>query len=249
MPSKVSSNEDEKKKKTMVSQDGGAAKKKKKTTTDKKDSKKKTVAKKSKSGSKTNKTTKSAKKGKDGKKRYFKMIDRKSGDTIGRYTGGNPKQAGSKAFTKLVQKSKKNGKTVKKTEIFLKESTRNSPKKIYGYSAERKKLEEPQEREITDTNTGETKTITNNYRNDIKKISVPDELKEMKGGAKKKGKGKGKKTAKSSKSGKAAKSSKSGSKTTKAKPKAKKPVEKKKPAEKKKTTKKPKKSGSKTNKK
>ena len=142
-----------------------------------------------KSGSKSVKKPASTKKGhkakKEGKKRYFKMID-EAGHTIGRYTGDTPKQAGSKAFTKMVQRANKEGKKLPKTSsIYLRESTRQSNRKTYGYSASRRKLDEPQQLEIQDGETGETKQITYYYRNDVKKIAVPEH---MQGGAKKKAK-------------------------------------------------------------
>jgi hypothetical protein len=158
-----------------------------------------------KAGSKTAKKKVVAKtpKAKGAGKRYFKMID-ESGNTIGRYTGETPKQAGSKAFTKLVQRTKKEGgKVPKKINIYLRESTRRSNRKTYGYVASRRQLEEPQELEIQDATTGETKRITYYYRNDIKKIAVPES---MQGGAKK-----GKKATKKAGS----KAKKAGSKTAK----------------------------------
>ena len=187
----------------------------------------------SKSGSKTVKKSASAKKPHKAKKagaskkRYFKVVDG-AGNTLGRYTGSTPKQAGSKAFTKMVQKSTKAGKKMpKSTNIYLRESTRQSNRKTYGYVASRRKLDEPQMLEITDATTGETKQITYYYRNDVKKIAVPEE---MQGGARKKGKkvaSKGKKAGSSKKSGSKAKKAGSkakkagGSKTKKAAPKKK----------------------------
>lgn len=114
--------------------------------------------------------------------RYFKLIDAKTLKSFGRYTGETPKQAASKGFTKLLQKLKENGKTVpKETTIYLRESTRGSNRKVYGYSASRQKLPEPQELVIKDKETGEEKTITYHYRNKIKKVAVPEQF----GGVKK----------------------------------------------------------------
>ena len=209
-----------------VEQEGGAKKKR-------------SVKAKGKSKSKTAKTTKTTKhktsksksktsksKGKKGgaKKRYFKMIDPSSGSTIGRYTGDTPKQAASKGYTKMIHRDKKAGKRTPsgtRTKIYLRESTRNSNQKTYGYEAIRKKLKDPEEVEIKDDETDEVKKIVYRYRNEIKKIAVPEA---MQGGARKKAKakstkskGKGKATGKGSKGkGKGKKSG--GSKTAKKKP-------------------------------
>jgi len=186
MPGKPSKAETEKKKVVAEAQDGGA---KKKAAAKKPASK--AAAKKKSTGSKTNK-----KKG-DTKKRYFKAVDAKTGKNIGRYVGSNPKQAASKAFTKFVKSTAKKGKPSTKTVLYLRESSRGSSKKIYGYTATRKALAEPQERTVVDATTGEEKIITNKFRNEIKKALVPEDLR-MKGGAKKSKKAKSSK-AKSSK--------------------------------------------------
>lgn len=188
--------------------------------------------KKSTSGSKTAKTTKKSKtssgskktKGgatkrktpkEDGRKRYFKLIDAKTEETYGRYTGDTPKQAASKAFTKMLQKLKANGKHPPKqsTTIYLRESTRGSSRKSYGYEAFRQKLDEPQELVITDDKTGVTKTITYHYRNRIKKVPVPEHF----GGARSKKSSSGSRSKKSRKEtgkGKTSSSKKSSSKTS-----------------------------------
>jgi hypothetical protein len=171
---------------------------------------------------------KKAKGGSAKNSRYFKMVNSKDMSTTGRYTGETPKQAASKGYTKLIQSYKKDGKAIpSKTNIFLRESTRGSNKKIYGYSASRVKLDKPQTLQIPDGK-GDVKEITYHYRNKIKKIAIPEQM----GGAMKKAK------AKSKSKGKAVK--KSGSKTTKKATGSKKPAKKttgsKKPA--KKTTKK-----------
>jgi hypothetical protein len=112
-----------------------------------------------------------------GKERYFKLIDAKTKKPYGRYTGDTPKQAASKGFTKILQKLKGEGKNPpKQSTIYLRESTRGSAKKYYGYEASRLKLEEPQQLVITNKENGETKTITYNFRNRIKKVPVPDEI-------------------------------------------------------------------------
>ena len=109
--------------------------------------------------------------------RYFKLIDAKTLQSYGRYTGDTPKQAASKGFTKILQGLKKEGKTpIKDTTIYLRESTRGSPGKVYGYLATRNKLSVPQELEIQDKTTGVKKTITYNYRNNIHKVDVPGQI-------------------------------------------------------------------------
>lgn len=134
------------------------------------------ATKKGKAGSKTVKKT-------EKRKRYFKLLDKGGSKSIGRYTGETPKQAASKAFTKLSQKLKNDGKKIpKENQIFLRESTRGSNRKVYGYSASKNKLKTPQELHIKDKVTGEKKTIIYNYRNNIRKIAVPES---MGGGAKK----------------------------------------------------------------
>jgi hypothetical protein len=175
-----------------------------------------------KAGSKKSQKTgsKTAKKSEDSA-RFFKLIDPKTHKPFGRYTGDTPKQAASKGYTKLLQKYKEQKKTApKEMTIYLRESTRGSNRKVYGYSAIRQKLPEPQELSIKDKETGKIKVITYNYRNKIKKVAVPEQL----GGALKKvTKKAGSKTAKKagSKAGskkatpakKAAPAKKAGSKT------------------------------------
>jgi len=109
------------------------------------------------------------------------LIDAKTGRSYGRYTGDTPKQAASKGFTKMLQKLKSEGKNPpKQSTIYLRESTRGSARKVYGYEASRQKLPEPQQLEIKDKETGETKVIVYHFRNKIKKVPVPEQI----GGAK-----------------------------------------------------------------
>lgn len=162
--------------------------------------------------------SKGKKKNKEGE-RFFKLIDPKTGKSHGRYTGETPKQAASKGYTKLVQKLKAKKKPIpKQTTIYLRESTRNGNKKIYGYQASRIKLDEPQLLEIKDKITGKMKPITYHYRNKIKKVPVPDQIGGIlvKNLIKKSQKSKtSKNTKSSSSSGKSAKSGSKSSKTTK----------------------------------
>lgn len=106
-------------------------------------------------------------------KRTFKLINAEDGSTHGRYTGDTPKQAASKAYTKMVQKlNKEKQKIPKLCVIYLRESTRKSPKKIYGYESSRLKLDKPQKLEIVDNKTGKTKEIIYRFRNKIRKVVV-----------------------------------------------------------------------------
>ncbi|BCS83004.1 hypothetical protein QLL95_gp1119 [Cotonvirus japonicus] len=138
---------------------------------------------KSNSGSKKNKTMSSGKKTsskntsteKASKERYFKLIDPKTNKSFGRYTGGTPKQAASKGFTKIVHNIQtEKGKVPKDflKEIYLRESTRGSPRKIYGYKAQRQELAKPQSIDIKGSD-GKVKRITYRYRNKIHKINKP----------------------------------------------------------------------------
>ncbi|XWV25777.1 hypothetical protein QJ857_gp1311 [Tupanvirus soda lake] len=106
--------------------------------------------------------------------RYFKLFDPSTGKSFGRFTGDTPKQAASKGFTKMLQTIKQSGKEPpSSTKIYMRESTRGVPHKIYGYEASRIKLDQPQELVIRDNETGYTKTLSYYYRNRIKKIPVP----------------------------------------------------------------------------
>ncbi|AGF85475.1 hypothetical protein QJ854_gp307 [Moumouvirus goulette] len=136
-------------------------------------------------GSKTSKQTtkkgsqtgnkKSTKSKEESKDRYFKLVDPKTNESYGRYTGGTPKQAASKAYTKTIQKLKSEKKPIpKQSTIILRESTRGSPRKYYGYEASRLKLDKPQE--LTINTDGQEKIIVYHFRNKIKKIPVPEQL-------------------------------------------------------------------------
>jgi hypothetical protein len=117
------------------------------------------------------------------RERYFKIIDPETGESYGRYTGDTPKQAASKGYTKLLQRFRMKGRVPpKKSIIYLRESTRGSPKKLYGYSAMRQKLSEPQKLEIVDKKTGNHKVIVYRFRNKIKKVPVPKDMLVQKAG-------------------------------------------------------------------
>ena len=191
LDTEVSEEEVEDKKVTKTAKGGKAAPKKAKAAAGSKTSKAKAGPK-----SKTAKGAKAAQKGGNGSKtakkaravnkedkpeRYFKLVDPKTGESKGRYTGDTPKQAASKGYTKMLQELKREGKKApKQSTIYLRESTRGSARKVYGYEAMRQKLPEPQELNIVDKVTGEEKTIVYHYRNKIHKVAVPEQL----GGAK-----------------------------------------------------------------
>lgn len=166
----------------------------------------------------SSKTRRTGKDKQDKNVRYFKLINIKSGKTNGRYTGDTPKQAASKAYTKMVQKYKKDKKNLPKTsEIYLRESTRGSLKKIYGYQARRDKLDEPQKLVIHGDDENPTKTITYHFRNKIRKVKVPEDVSKIVANRKKasnmaKGGSKSASKSKNSKSSPKQKTAKSGSK-------------------------------------
>jgi hypothetical protein len=113
------------------------------------------------------------------KQRFFKFIVRKTGESIGRYRGHTPKQAGSKALSKYTKRLMRDGEPVPKNiDFFIRESTRGGGKKIYGYVGTREKLKKPQILKTIDQTGGKktTKKIVYNYRNKIRKIAVPSKL-------------------------------------------------------------------------
>ena len=217
------SDDQEVEKKTSKTMKGGKVSAKKKTksgsktkakaVSKSKKSNKKTESGKKASGSKNAKKKPGATKGEP---RYFKLIDPSSGKSHGRYTGDTPKQAASKGFTKMLQKLKIEGKKApKQSTIFLRESTRGSARKIYGYEAARQKLPEPQELIIMDKVTGKKKTIVYHYRNKILKVPVPEQIGGAKVVLKKVNGSKGKKnTKKQTKSGKVGSKKESSGKST-----------------------------------
>ena len=71
-------------------------------------------------------------------KRFFQVVDPKTGETFGRYTGSNPSKAANKAATSQLSGNRSN-----KIDIYLRESTQNSPHKLYAYRITRKKLSTP----------------------------------------------------------------------------------------------------------
>lgn len=69
--------------------------------------------------------------------RNFKLVKPEMG---GLYTGKSPKQAAQKAFTQLRKQNKVRG----DFSFSIKETTKDSTRKIYKYSGRRHKLDEPQ---------------------------------------------------------------------------------------------------------
>lgn len=103
------------------------------------------------------------------RQRFFKLIGPDS-TGIGRYTGNTPRQAASKAFTRLIQEKKRNNVEIANpTTVRVRECTRGSPRKEFVYSCDQVELSSPQSLVINLPN-GENKTITYRYRNQIHKI-------------------------------------------------------------------------------
>lgn len=99
--------------------------------------------------------------------RFFKHVDT-DGRSFGTFSGMTPRQAASKAFTKLVIQKKKTGTEIENETPVVMQDDRD---RIYGYVASRTKLDPPHELSIIDNTTGDVKKkITYCYRNQIKKI-------------------------------------------------------------------------------
>lgn len=114
-------------------------------------------------------------------KRYFKRLDPVDGKMYGRYTGKTPKQAASKAYTKLRKAMREQKLAIpQQTTIYVRESTRNSARKVYAYQAWIVKLKEPQELSIPDQDGKEDKEIKYRFRNKVKKVALPTQIGGMK---------------------------------------------------------------------
>jgi len=118
-------------------------------------------------------------------KRYFKCIMiNKEGVAIssGRYSGKKPKQAASKACTRLIDSYKNSDEEIPEKIVFgMHECTRASKKKKkYFYTGCRIQLEEPEEVEIKkiDPKTGKNMVIRYNYNNDVRKLTDVDTCEE-----------------------------------------------------------------------
>ena len=96
--------------------------------------------------------------------RFFKLLEKNEyGDNwTGRYKG-SPKQAAMKAATAQFFKNKQLGINNDEIDITTKESTRNSRKKNYYYSAKRIKLDNPMHIQFGNN------TVIYNYKNLITK--------------------------------------------------------------------------------
>lgn len=110
-------------------------------------------------------------------KRYFKCIMiNGEGEAVatGRYSGKKPKQAASKACTRLYEEQKEAGLLPEKIVFGMHESTRASKKKKkYFYVGRRVELEEPEEVEIDkiDPKTNKKMIIKYYYNNDVRKLT------------------------------------------------------------------------------
>jgi hypothetical protein len=114
-------------------------------------------------------------------KRYFKciMINSENGEAVctGRYSGKKPKQAASKACTRLYESFKEEHEDQElPTQIIfgMHECTRSSKKKKkYFYIGKRIKLDTPEEVEINkiDPKTGKKMVIKYHYNNDVRKLT------------------------------------------------------------------------------
>lgn len=111
-------------------------------------------------------------------KRYFKCIRINAegvAESTGRYSGKKPKQAASKACTRLYEDEKKATGNVPDQIIYgMHECTRTSKKKKkYFYVGKRNELAEPEEVTIDkiDPNTGANMVIRYYYNNDIRKLT------------------------------------------------------------------------------
>ena len=95
-------------------------------------------------------------------RRIFKLIDL-NGSKIGHYTGNSPFQAANKAFSALAN----SGKVMlyENAEIEIREVTRGSKKKSYGYSCQRIELKQPVVIQVGHNTQWECK-----YKNNIKRV-------------------------------------------------------------------------------
>lgn len=117
-------------------------------------------------------------------KRYFKCIMINSNGeahSTGRYSGKKPKQAASKACTRLYEECKVTGKLPERIVFGMHECTRSSKKKKkYFYAGCRVELGTPEEVEISkiDPKTGKNMIIKYYYNNDVRKLTDVDKCAE-----------------------------------------------------------------------
>ena len=102
--------------------------------------------------------------------RYFKIYDKVTGTTRGRFSGSKPKQAANKAFTSVIKYLVDNGEPIIDIEISftIKECTRGSNGKTYDYVGTRVILENPMKVTINKDKEDE-KIITYKYNNKVMK--------------------------------------------------------------------------------
>lgn len=108
-------------------------------------------------------------------KRYFKciIVDGDEVKVSGRYSGKKPKQAASKACTKLYEDLRSAGQAPTEIVFGMHECTRaNKKKKKYFYIGKREKLDKPEQVSINkiDPKTNKQMVITYHYNNDVKKL-------------------------------------------------------------------------------
>lgn len=94
------------------------------------------------------------------RERYFKCLY--GNDIFGRYRGNGPRQAAKKAFGVIIKKYGYDEPII----FSIKESTRNSKRKVYTYEGERCKLDKPVTLQIGGYG-DEKKTIQFNYSNKV----------------------------------------------------------------------------------
>jgi hypothetical protein len=114
-------------------------------------------------------------------KRYFKCIMigvDGSAVSNGRYSGKKPKQAASKACTRLYDDMKKSGQAPEQIIFGMHECTRaNKKKKKYFYVGKRIALEQPEEVTIK-KNDGKEMVIQYHFNNDVRKLTDIDNCQE-----------------------------------------------------------------------
>ena len=114
--------------------------------------------------------------------RSFRLFDPKTGEVIGgRYRGRNPRQAASKAYTKLLKSDELDGS--EETTLHIKESTRGGNRRIFAYSANREELKNPQKVELVGPNG--PRVICYRFKNRISKIAIDANVSKMLSGVSK----------------------------------------------------------------
>ena len=99
--------------------------------------------------------------------RTFTLLNIETGESSGRYRGYLPAQAASKCFTYVarnIRNSTGRSQDNITTEIFIRETTRHSKRKIYKYRCERRRIDHPIDRRIGGVN------VRFQYHNSIKRL-------------------------------------------------------------------------------